>query len=240
MFATEWQESPHILDNLSDCHISELIDGITCCLYSYNGNYHLSTSRTLHLSDNAKVTVEPDEPSMRISNSALSEMFWNVWKQRQYLLPNVIAQRCYIFQFCISSFRFMVHNDHDKIILIASRNMLTCEMCDPDTLQEISLKHNWECVKSYSFASKHILLQAAEDLNPFVSRGFIIYNTKLKQHVKVQSPLYVWFSYGKDMGPVNFTDQSMEEKDMLNLIRINKGNLLRLYFPSFSIMYETL
>lgn len=36
---------------------------------------------------------------------------------------------------------------------------------------------------------------------------------------KVEHPLAVWFALGKDMGKVNLLDFTLDEKDILNLIR---------------------
>jgi hypothetical protein len=87
------------------------------------------------------------EQKLNIENITYSELFWKVWDELGYILPEDL-ENCYIFEMMTSHNQNIVHQDENKIVLHGVRNIHTLEEKDPKIY---SKKYGWELVKIHHF-----------------------------------------------------------------------------------------
>jgi hypothetical protein len=87
--------------------VYEKLDGHLVTLYYYKGEWQTSTK------------YSPDG-SEEINNSSisLSRLFWQLWEQSKYQLPDPSKERCYMFELCSNRARKVSTNQKTKVFLI--------------------------------------------------------------------------------------------------------------------------
>jgi len=163
-------------------------------------------------------------------NNQLEELFWNIWKELNYKLPDDVT-KSYSFELILMAHRFTVNHKSNQIILSSVRDMMTFNEVD---LNPFATKHGWmslERIINLDNAPIEKILQFVEQCNPFKCRGVLICDSNY-QRWKLRSRASISFEFQRDSSAIDLCLKfPFEERDILKIIRRNREQSLFRYFP---------
>lgn len=186
-----------------------------CTLYYYNDEWHVSSSGDPAASG-----------QVNGFDFTFKELFWRVWKQLGYELPEE-TNKCYMFELCTIYNKVLVHHKEPRIVLHGVRNLHTQQEFGP---QYHALHNGWECVKTFNLTSLDAAVETCKSIDPSQGEGFVVVDKNFNR-VKIKSPAYVSLSHLKE---------SINPKSMLEIIRTNESSEFLNYFPEYESYYYKL
>jgi hypothetical protein len=123
------------------------------------------------------------------STTTYAELFWKVWNQVGYKLPNS-TQRCYMFELVTNMNTIIVRYLEEMIVCIGCRDMETLNELEAE---EVAKENGWRSPKSFKIQTLTEALEAARALSPVESEGFVVQDATFNR-VKIKSPQYVAIS----------------------------------------------
>ncbi len=197
----------------SSAKVYEKLDGSLMVLYFYDGKWQVQSSGT------------PDASGqVHNFNMTFAELFWQVWEELKYPLPEEIEQ-CFMFELTTPYNRVLVRQNENNLILHGARNINSLLESDPSIW---SNKYGWNLVKSYSLTSWEDVIIACQNLDPMASEGYVVCDRNFNR-VKVKSPQYVAISHLRE----NFSPRRMIE-----IVITNEGQEFLSYFPEWTDLYN--
>jgi hypothetical protein len=159
----------------SSAKVYEKLDGSLMTLYFYDGAWRVQSSGT------------PDAAG-EVSGFGFSfaDLFWRVWQELGYQLPKD-TKHCFMFELVTKYNRVVVQPKLNQLILHGVRHVPSRQESDPQVWTEL---HGWELVKTYPLTDWTTVIEAAKELNPMESEGYIVCDRAFNR-VKIKSPQYV-------------------------------------------------
>jgi predicted RNase H-like HicB family nuclease len=193
--------------------VYEKLDGSLIVLYFYNGEWRVQSSGT------------PDATGeVNGFGFSFATLFWKVWQELEYKLPAETDQ-CFIFELMTPYNRIVVQQKTNQIVLHGVRNPQTRLESDPSIWAD---KYGWQLVKSYPLTSLEAAIEAAKNLKPMDSEGYIICDAYFNR-VKVKSPQYVAISHLRE---------GFSTRRMIEIVLTNEGEEFLAYFPEWTGLYQ--
>jgi len=193
--------------------VYEKIDGSLMTLYWYDNEWQVSSSGM------------PDaQGEVSDFGFTFEKLFWDVWEELGYILPKDTS-KCYMFELMTPYNRIVVQHKKNSIVLHGVRDLKTLKELDP---YFIALKHEWQCVCTFSLRNLDEILTVCKELNPIESEGYVVCDANFNR-IKVKSPQYVALAHIKD---------GMSVKRILEIIRANESDEFLNYFPEFKDLYR--
>lgn len=198
----------------STARVYEKLDGSLMQLYFYDGGWHVSSSGMPCASGNIMNT-----------DKTFRDLFWKVWGSLGYRLP-IDTNVCYAFEMMTPYNRVVVRHSDSKLVLHGARRLSDFKELDPI---EEARNNGWESIKTYALSSWNDVMEAAKNLDPMDSEGFVVCDANYNR-VKVKSPAYVAVAHMKD----GFTTRRM-----LEIVRTNENSEFLSYYPEYTdLFYE--
>lgn len=199
--------------NWNNAKVYEKLDGSLTALYFYNGEWRVQSSGT------------PDAAGeVNGFGFSFAELFWKVWQELGYKLPAETDQ-CFIFELMTPYNRIVVQQNDNQIVLHGLRNTQTLLESNPSIWAN---KYGWKLVKSYPLTSWKEVIEAAQNLDPMDSEGYIICDADFNR-VKVKSPQYVAISHLRE---------GFSTRRMIQIVLTNEGEEFLAYFPEWTELYQ--
>ena len=192
--------------------IYEKLDGSLMTLYFYDGGWHVQSSGSPDASG------EVNDFGM-----TFSELFWTVWEEKKHCLPKD-SSKCFMFELMTKYNRVIVPQDENRLVLHGVRDRETLKESDPS---QYALENGWEIVKKLPLTSLEEVLEAAKQINPMETEGYVLVDKHFNR-VKVKSPQYVALSHMKE---------GFSSRRMLELVVANEGDEFLNYFPEWTDLY---
>ena len=192
--------------------IYEKLDGSLCTLFWYDNKWNVSTSGT------------PDASGdVGDFGFTFEELFWRVWKELDYELPNGTSSTvyCYMFELLTPFNRIVVQHKKNRIVLHGVRNVHNFNEETPEF-------YKWECVKKYPLGSVKEVIDSLQSMNPIEQEGYVVVDANFNR-LKVKSPKYVALHRMID---------HMSNKRMLEIVRTNEAAEFLTYFPEWSDLHK--
>lgn len=200
--------------------VFEKADGSLMTLYFYDMQWQVASSGT------------PDAGGEVYGTGiSFSSLFWKVWKELHYNLPDNQDQgMCFMFELCTPFNKQVVQHKANRIIFHGTRNL------DPKTtdyLEEIgsldvfSKDYGWEEIKSYPLGTIDDVMKSLEFIPATDGEGYVICDAAFNR-IKVKTPQYVALHHMRD---------GMGSKRMLEVVRSNESEEFLTYFPEFKSMH---
>lgn len=197
----------------SHAQVYEKLDGSLMVLYFYDGKWQVQSSGT------------PDASGeVNDFNITFAELFWKVWEELGYQLPQDIGQ-CFMFELMTPYNRIVVPQKDKNLVLHGARNINTLQEIDPHIF---SNKYGWNIVKSYPLSNWEEVINASRNLDPMDSEGYIVCDRAFHR-VKVKSPQYVAISHLRE---------GFSSRRMLEIVVTNEGEEFLSYFPEWTDLYN--
>jgi len=178
---------------------------------------------------NTSSTGTPDAGSMITEKYSFSELFWEIWKKKNYRLPKN-NNLCYMFEMVTPRHTIIVQPTEENIVFHGARDLITFRELDHIP---IGIENGWNCVKSFQFNTIQDTIDAARKLNPLQAEGFVVRDADFNR-LKIKCPNYVALSH---LGGSSVNDFSV--LNMLQLIKSNENTEFLTYFPDAKFLYET-
>ena len=202
--------------------VYEKLDGSLMSLYYYQNQWRVQSSGT---ADGAG--------KVNVSNFSFQELFWKVWQELNYQLPQEI-EHCFMFELMTPYNRIVVRQEHYKLVLHGVRNIKTLQEQNPLNWAE---KTGWEVVKTYPLENLAAIIEASNNLDPMESEGYIVSDANFNR-IKIKSSEYVAISHIRE---------GFSTRKLLNIVLTNEGEEFLNYYPEWQelhdqikIKYETL
>jgi len=199
--------------------VYEKLDGSLATLYWYRGEWWVAS------------TSVPDATGvMQKDGLRFCDVFWDIWKKSGYSLPDD-HNKCYMFEMLSSKNPIVVRPKKDALILHGCRDLTSLQELDPEPIAQ---RYQWKCVRKYPLQSLAQVIEAARNLNPFVTEGYVV-RDKYFNRIKVKSPQHVALSH------LSVRDQrKMNKTHILEIVRSNEGDEFLTYYPKFRPLYENM
>ena len=194
----------------SSARILEKLDGSLMTLYFAHDQWHVASSGL------------PDAQGSAGAGLTMHQLFWRTWQQLGYALPTA-TYCCFMFELMTPVNRIVVRHNSPRLVLHGARNLNTMAELEPQAIAS-ALGWGWECVQSYLLTSLQETIEAAAQLDPLHSEGFIVRDAAFRR-VKIKSPQYVRLHHLKD---------GLSTKRMLDVARLNEGAEFLSYFPEWA------
>jgi hypothetical protein len=196
--------------------VYDKLDGSLMTLYYYDRQWRVSSSGT------------PDATG-QVNSFGLSfaELFWQVWEELNYQLPDrdFHTEYCFMFELMTPFNRIVVKQLSNQLVLHGVRNCRTLIEEDPIAWGK---KYNWQVAKSFSLTNWQEIIKAAEELDPMDSEGYIVCDRAFNR-VKVKSPQYVAIAHMRD---------SFTPRKMIEIVLKNEGEEFLNYYPEWTDLYQ--
>jgi RNA ligase len=199
----------------STAKVYEKLDGSLMTLYFYDGAWRVQSSGT------------PDAAG-EVSGFGFSfaDLFWRVWQELGYQLPTD-SEYCFMFELVTKYNRVVVQPKLNQLILHGVRHVPSRQEADPQVWTEL---YGWELVKTYPLTDWTTVIEAAKDLNPMESEGYIVCDRAFNR-VKIKSPQYVAIAHLRE---------GFSARRMLQILTANEGEEFLTYFPEWTELYQTM
>ena len=198
----------------SSAKVYEKLDGSLMTLYFYNGCWRVQSSGS------------PDASGeVNGFSFTFADLFWRVWNELGYKLTGVDEDYCYSFELMTLYNRVVVDHKINRLVLHGVRNIKTLEQFEPSKFSD---RYGWELVKTYPLRSWKEVTEAADELDPFVSEGYVVLDRQF-QRVKVKGLKYTAYHYLRD---------NMSPRKMLEVVLANEGSEFLTYYPEWDKLYD--
>lgn len=205
--------------------VYEKADGSLMTLYWYDNQWHVASSGTPDAGGNLYGT-----------NFTFAELFWKVWNELGYKLPDVIGQSfCYMFELCTPYNKQVVQHTKNRIIWHGTRWLdenadMPADLELGHYMESPPIENNvygWEVIKSYPLGTLDDVLKSLEFIPATEGEGYVVCDAKFNR-VKIKTPQYVALHHMRD---------GMGSKRMLEVVRSNESEEFLTYFPEFRSMH---
>ena len=198
----------------STARVYEKLDGSLMTLYFYLGKWRVASSGVPDASGEVMGT-----------NTTFEELFWKVWKQLDYKVPDSCFGCCFMFEMMTPYNRVVVRHEKPRIVLHGGRRLSDFSEMNPVVEAH---RHGWECVEIHPLESWDDIMAASKKLDPMESEGYVVCDANYNR-VKVKSPQYVAVAHMKD----GFTTRRM-----LEIVRTNENSEFLSYYPEYTGLYH--
>lgn len=195
-----------------NARVYEKLDGSLMTLYYYDGHWEVASSG-----------VPDASGQMMGSETTFAQLFWQVWKEKGYNLPND-TNNCYMFELLTPFNRIVVRHKTNRIVLHGARRLSDFRELNPIVEAHVN---RWECVQTFPLKSWTDIEAASKELDPMQAEGFVVCDTNYNR-VKVKSPQYVAIAHVRD---------GLSTRRLLEVIRSNESSEFLLYYPELASMY---
>jgi hypothetical protein len=198
--------------------VQEKLDGSIIQLYYYDDKWQVASSG---MPDAAGNTHGFDK--------TFSELFWNTWNELDLIDPNdhgVDKNNCYAFELMTKYNRVIVKHEKPRIVLHGARRLSDLRELNPVVEAH---RYGWECVKSFPLDTIEAVVEAANQLDPMKSEGFVVCDGNYNR-LKVKSVQYVSMSHLKE-------SVGMSNRQLLEIVRRNESSEFLSYFEEFKDDY---
>lgn len=196
-----------------NARVYEKLDGSLMTLYYYDGHWEVASSGSPDGSGN----VYDHEMTF-------ADLFWRVWKENHYSLPEHTTDVCYMFELMTPFNRIVVQHKSNRLALHGARRLSDFRELNP--VVEAN-NNNWECVNIYSLNNMDEVLGELENLSPMQTEGYVVCDTEYNR-IKVKSPKYVAIAHIHD---------NLSSRRMLELVRTGEGPEFLSYYPELTKDY---
>ena len=195
--------------------VYEKLDGSLMTLYYYNGEWLVQSSSN------------PDA-SGRVNgfDFSFAELFWKVWNELGYLLPDHPEQNsagtkkcCFMFELITKFNRIVIPSENNRLVLHGMRlltNYREILVGDGGTAG-----FGYEIVKQYPLSSWDSVLQSSKEIPAMESEGYVVCDKHFNR-IKVKSPTYCALHHLK---------HSASPLRMLQVVVQNEDSEFLSYFP---------
>lgn len=195
--------------------VYEKLDGSLMTLYWYDSQWQVASSGTPDASGN-----------VHACKLTFAELFWQVFEEMGYQ-SSISTSNCYMFEMLTPYNRVITRFEGNKLILHGAREMSSYKEIVPAA---VAIAYGWECVRTHHLNNWEGILEAAKNLDPMVSEGYIVCDAKFNR-VKIKSPQYVALAHLKGGFGV---------RRMVEIIRANEGCEFLSYFPEWTALYTSI
>lgn len=188
------------------------IDGSLSCLWSYNGEWHVSTTGT------------PDA-SGDINGYGITfqKLFWDTFK---YKLPDPNCGICFFFELTSLLNRIVVRYSEPSLTLLGARNLITLQEL---TAQEAQAYIPCPIVKEFPLNSFDACIASFKEMNPLEQEGYVVVD-QLFNRVKIKHPGYVLLHHAKD--------GLMSQKSIVEIARTGEIPEVLIAFPEYKPAFD--
>eukprot|EP01130_Rhizamoeba_saxonica_P009648 TRINITY_DN3933_c0_g2_i2.p1 TRINITY_DN3933_c0_g2~~TRINITY_DN3933_c0_g2_i2.p1 ORF type:complete len:248 (+),score=38.44 TRINITY_DN3933_c0_g2_i2:422-1165(+) len=166
--------------------------------------------------------------------NTLGDMFWELWDQNNYNLPDINDKdKSFLFRVAAPFYCYSISNKSSDIQLWATYDISCLSEID---MTSFAQKYQWDCVENYeSIPANNIgqIVQAARNLDPTVSPGYLVKDNE-NNRMTVMSPQYSCLK--KLLWEHRFQNKELL---MLEIIRTNTHVQFMEQFSSWSELYTT-
>lgn len=181
-----WGEPLQGSIDLSTARVYEKEDGSLMTLYYYKGKWHVSSSGS------------PDATGIVSGNITFRDLFWRVFKESGYSLPDDISL-VYIFELLTDLNKVVVPQPTSRLILHGVRAIPSLEELRPE-----KFKDQFCVVQEYPFDGIQGVLDSANVLSASQSEGFILVDSEWNR-VKIKGKEYIALAHRRSK-VLGFTD----------------------------------
>jgi hypothetical protein len=195
--------------------VYEKLDGSLMTLYPYRGAWHVASNGL------------PDAGGHVYAHDfSFAELFWRVWREKGYTLPDLGAGTCFMFELMTPFNRVIVRHDAHRLVLIGARRLGDFHEIP---LDDAASGTNWEVVRSFPLGCLADCLAAAESLKPVEAEGYVVCDAAFNR-IKVKGAQYVALTHLKE---------SVSPRRLLDIVRANESDEFLAYFPEWRPAYES-
>jgi hypothetical protein len=187
--------------------VLEKLDGSMMILYHYDGQWHVATLGS------------PDAGgSVGAFGMTFSELFWRVWQEKDFTLPNAInSNRTFMFEMMTPYNRVVVTQETCDLKLIGIRSNWA------GSESQVSYWREYNPVREFQLHSLKDILSTFDTMNPLVQEGYVVMDRAFNR-LKVKHPGYVALHHLKD---------SMSPRRVLEIVRSGEAGEVVANFPEW-------
>lgn len=197
----------------STATVYEKLDGSLMCLYHYAEEWRVASSGL----------PDASGPTPGISRT-FADVFWETWKGLGYRLPEE-AGHTFMFELCTPFNRVVVPYQERRLVLHGVRCARTFREERPEPYAE---RYGWECIDHHTLDALERVLEHTSALDPMQSEGVVVCDHRFHR-VKIKGTRYVTLAHLKE---------SLTERGLLDLVRLNEEAELLAYFPELRQAYD--
>lgn len=179
----------HELD-WSRTQVFEKYDGSLCKLFSYRGDWIVSTSGSVAAASEVGST-----------GRSFAELFWHVFNEVGYSREWLDVELCYIFELCHRDNRIVVDYAEPQLPMLAVRDRT--QDFEELELEEFGLRYGYETAKSYELGSMEGLMAVVNNRGA-EHEGFILFDGDGR--AKAKSDLYCQLHRARGNGDPDFSE----------------------------------
>lgn len=194
------------------------LDGSLMSLYYYNGEWQVASSG------------RPDASGgVGDYGFTYAELFWRVFKEKQYKLPEVYGNVRYTYMFELETpyNRIVVDHKENKLTLLGARELNSLQELEPEVVANL---YGWDCVKTEKFDSIQELCTFLETTDPFQLEGFVLKDSQFNR-LKVKSDKYI---------ALHHSITGTSKRGMVQVILSGEIEECKSVFKNFGDFFDTL
>lgn len=189
----------------STAKVQEKLDGSFCCLYFYDGAWHVQSS--------GMPDAAGEVNGMKIT---FAELFWQVFGEMGWSLPKDTT-KTYMFEMTTPYNRVVVQHRDRRLTLIGVRENET------GSEHHLHVAPEYSPVRSFPLQTMTDVEATLADMKPLEQEGYVIVDAQFRR-VKVKSPAYVAVHHMRDgFGP----------RRLVEVIRMGETTELLAHFPEW-------
>jgi hypothetical protein len=195
------------------------IDGSLSCLWSYNGEWHVSTTGT------------PDASGdVNGYGITFQKLFWDTFK---YKLPDPNCGICFFFELTSALNRIVVRYQEPNLTLLGARNLITLQEL---TAQEAQAYIPCPIVQEFPLNSFDACIASFGKMDPLKQEGYVVLSKRLCDgiwifdRVKIKHPGYVLLHHAKD--------GLMSQKSIVEIARTGEMPEVLIAFPEYKPAFD--
>jgi hypothetical protein len=192
--------------------VYEKLDGSIMTLYHYQDKWHVSSSGSPDAG--GQVTYN--------RNKTFQELFWEVWNELGYKLPDPALNMCYMFELMTAENRIVVAYDFNRLVLHGARCILL--PYNEVAPEQVAKDNGWECVKTFPFNDLANVLKVADTLGGTEGEGFVVCDHRFHRQ-KIKGKAYVALHHLKS---------SLSLRRIVEIVQANEGEEFLRYFPEYT------
>ena len=204
--------------DLNSSMFYEKLDGSLCILYHYDNQWQVATSGTPDAGGNVNGL-----------NMTFAELFWKVWDELEYPLPDWpdAEKITFMFELMTPFNKIVVQHKENDIKIHGARNIETLQELKPINFDDL-----WSVVQIYPMGwpgcKVEELIAGLDTMNPIEQEGYVVVDSNFNR-VKMKCPQYV---------ALHHIASSMSTRRMLDIIRTNENEEFLAYFPEWKDLYR--
>jgi hypothetical protein len=212
----------------STARVYDKLDGSLCCLWFYDGKWHVSTSGT------------PDASGKVMDwGFTFKELFWRIWGELGYNLPEDVCS-CFMFELLSPYNALVCEQKQERIVLHGVREMHSYKEYDPIAYSLILANCNWETafyVKASAYNDLDSVFAKAQTLNPREEEGYVVCDAQFNR-VKVKNKDHVRRSHMQQA--MTNSVMANTKKGLLKVLLAGEQSEFLTYLPQYERDYQKL